>query len=47
MQRAKAIADMATGEAEETVEEQDPIKAAAVALGRPGGLKGGVAGLPS
>ena len=45
MQRAKAIADMATGEAkpEEPPKEQDPIKAAAAELGRRGGLKGGKA----
>jgi hypothetical protein len=39
--RAKSIVDIATGESEE--KEIDPIKAAAQALGRKGGLKGGVA----
>lgn len=39
--RAKSIVDIATGENEE--KEIDPIKAAAQALGRKGGLKGGKA----
>jgi hypothetical protein len=39
--RAKSIVDIATGENEEV--QQDPIKAAAAALGRQGGLKGGKA----
>lgn len=39
--RAKAIVEIATGEIEE--KEFDPIKAAAQALGRKGGLKGGKA----
>ena len=39
--RAKSIVDIATGESEE--KEIDPIKAAAQALGRKGGLKGGKA----
>lgn len=39
--RAKSIVDIATGESE--VQEIDPIKAAAQALGRKGGLKGGKA----
>jgi hypothetical protein len=38
--RAKSIVDMATGETEIPL---DPIKAAAAALGRKGGLKGGKA----
>jgi GTP cyclohydrolase III len=38
--RAKSIVDMATGEIETPL---DPIKAAAAALGRKGGLKGGKA----
>lgn len=40
---AKSIVDIATGESEDTQTEQDLIKAAAAALGRKGGLKGGVA----
>jgi hypothetical protein len=40
--RAKAIVDLVTGDDNE-VKEIDPIKAAAAALGRKGGLKGGVA----
>lgn len=40
-QRAKSIVDIATGEVEETKEETDLIRAAASALGRKGGLKGG------
>jgi hypothetical protein len=39
--RAKAIVDIATGENPQP--EIDPIKAAAAALGRKGGLKGGKA----
>ena len=39
--RAKRIVDLATGENES--QEIDPIKAAAAALGRKGGLKGGKA----
>jgi hypothetical protein len=42
-QRAKSIVDIATGEAENNSIENDPIKAAASALGRLGGLKGGKA----
>lgn len=42
-QRAKSIVDIATGEKEDNVKEQDEIKAAASALGRLGGLKGGKA----
>ncbi|UEG49259.1 hypothetical protein LK994_11515 [Ferruginibacter lapsinanis] len=43
-QLAKSIVDIATGEIEETKStEQDLIKAAAAALGRKGGLKGGKA----
>jgi len=42
-QRAKSIVDIATGEIEETKEEKDLIKAAASAMGRKGGLKGGKA----
>jgi len=43
-QLAKAIVDLATGEAEESIEptpEDDGKDPAAVALGRKGGLKGG------
>ncbi len=40
-QRAKSIVDIATGEVSVTKEEKDVIKAAAAALGRKGGLKGG------
>jgi hypothetical protein len=40
-QRAKSIVDIATGEIEETKEEKDAISAAASAMGRKGGLKGG------
>jgi len=39
--KAKEILDMVTGEKEE--QQTDPIKAAAAALGRQGGLKGGKA----
>jgi hypothetical protein len=42
-QRAKNIVDIATGEIEATTEQKDEIKAAAAALGRKGGLKGGKA----
>ncbi len=42
-QRAKSIVDIATGEIEDTQEEKDLIKAAASAMGRKGGLKGGKA----
>mgnify|MGYP001600186579 CR=1 FL=1 len=42
-QRAKSIVDIATGEVEDTIIPQDEIKAAAAALGRLGGLKGGKA----
>lgn len=40
-QRAKNIVDIATGEAEDTAITPDGKNAAAVALGRLGGLKGG------
>ena len=40
--KAKSIVDIATGQAEDTA-SQDAIKAAAAALGRKGGLKGGPA----
>jgi len=40
-QRAKSIVDIATGEVTESNEEKDLIKAAASAMGRKGGLKGG------
>jgi len=42
-QLAKLIADIATGEAEDPVEEIGAKDPAAVALGRRGGLKGGKA----
>lgn len=42
-QRAFLIAQIATGEIEETKEEQDALKEAASTLGRKGGLKGGKA----
>ena len=42
-QRAVMIAQIATGEVEQTQEETDLIKLAASAMGRKGGLKGGVA----
>lgn len=42
-QRAKSIVDIATGEIEDTQQEKDELKAAAAALGRKGGLKGGKA----
>jgi hypothetical protein len=40
--RAKSIVDLVTGE-NNTDQKIDPIKAAAAALGRKGGLKGGKA----
>jgi hypothetical protein len=40
--RAKSIVDLATGDDKETT-PQDEVKAAAAALGRLGGLKGGKA----
>ncbi len=40
-QLAKSIVAIATGENEDAKEQIDPIKAAASALGRKGGLKGG------
>jgi hypothetical protein len=40
--RAKSIVDIATGESQEPT-PQDQVKAAAAALGRLGGLKGGKA----
>lgn len=42
-QLAKLIVDIATGEAEEPTSEEPPKNAAAVELGRKGGLKGGKA----
>src|SRR5207249_272355 len=42
-QRAKSIVDIATGESEDTILNSDGKNAAAVALGRLGGLKGGKA----
>lgn len=42
-QRAKSIVDIATGEAEDTTLTPDGKNAAAVALGKQGGLKGGPA----
>lgn len=42
-QLAKSIVDIATGEAEDELKQDDPIKSAAAALGRLGGLKGGKA----
>jgi len=42
-QRAVMIAQIATGEVEQPKEETDLIKLAASAMGRKGGLKGGVA----
>ena len=41
--KAKSIVDIATSENEDTEIEIDAIKAAATALGRLGGLKGGKA----
>ena len=40
-QRAKNIVDIATGEVEDTTKTTDGKNAAAVALGKLGGLKGG------
>lgn len=42
-QKAKSIVDLATGEIEIPQPPTDEIKAAAAALGRKGGLKGGKA----
>jgi hypothetical protein len=42
-QKAKSIVDIATGESEDTLKEKDELKAAAAALGKKGGLKGGYA----
>ena len=42
-QRAVMIAQMATGEVEKIPEETDLIKLAASAMGKKGGLKGGIA----
>jgi hypothetical protein len=42
-QRAKSIVDIATGQFEDTLKEKDELKAAAAALGKKGGLKGGPA----
>ena len=42
-QRAVMIAQMATGEVEKPKDETDLIKLAASAMGRKGGLKGGIA----
>lgn len=43
-QRAKNIVDIATGESEDSaIPPSDEVKAAAAALGRLGGLKGGKA----
>jgi len=42
-QRAKSIADIATGESEDTLSPKDDLKSAAAMLGRKGGLKGGKA----
>ena len=42
-QLAKLIVDIATGEVEDTPEDDDTKNPAAVALGRKGGLKGGKA----
>ena len=41
-QLAKSILDIATGEQEDTISKAD-ISSAAAALGRKGGLKGGIA----
>ena len=41
--KAKAIVDLLTGDKEEISSEEALIKAAAAALGRKGGLKGGKA----
>lgn len=42
-ERAKSIVDIATGETEDTILNEDGKNAAAVALGRKGGKKGGPA----
>jgi len=42
-QKAKSIVDIATGEAEDTLKTPEGKNAAAVALGRLGGKKGGKA----
>lgn len=42
-QRAKSIVDIATGEIEDNLKEEDLVKLAASAMGRKGGLKGGKA----
>lgn len=42
-QRAVLIAQMATGEVDKPKDETDLIKLAASAMGRKGGLKGGIA----
>lgn len=42
-QRAKTIVDIATGQTKDNLTQEDIIKAAAAALGRKGGLKGGKA----
>jgi hypothetical protein len=42
-QRAKSIVEIATGETEDYLKTEDGKNAAAVALGRLGGLKGGKA----
>lgn len=42
-QRAKSIVDIATGETQDSPATSDQLKAAAAALGRLGGLKGGKA----
>jgi len=42
-QKAKSIVDIATGEAEDSTLTSDGKNAAAVALGKKGGLKGGPA----
>ena len=42
-QRAKAIVDALTSDNKDTTSQDDLIKAAAAALGRKGGLKGGIA----
>jgi hypothetical protein len=42
-QKAKSIVDIATGESQDTLKEKDELKAAAAALGKKGGLKGGPA----
>ena len=41
--KAKTIVDIATGETENNINPVDEVKAAAAALGRLGGLKGGKA----